>query len=287
MSKKRTKQGYYRHIQNRHRRQWQRVFNENIGLGNVNNKECKTMNLLKMFSPVQIFNDFAMIPVITRFWLAIFAAGIGYLSYTWGDPWYGTVSAVSGVVCVVLVAEGRISNYAWGLLNCILYGLVSYQNKFYGDMSLNWFFYVPFQFIGFYIWSKSMNIADDNELEVKSLSPHGVLALSMSLIGGIVLLGTVLSFNGGAHSFTDASNVMLSIIATYLMAKGYREQWLCWIAVNVTGIAMWAMATVENQGPGLSSLAMWGAFFINSVYGLYRWSVKYQQAKLLNEAKAW
>jgi nicotinamide mononucleotide transporter len=154
-------------------------------------------------------------------------------------------------------------------------------------MSLNWFFYVPFQFIGFYIWSKSMNIADDNELEVKSLSDKGVLVLSMSLIGGIVLLGTVLSTNGGAHPATDASNVMLSIIATYLMAKGYREQWLCWIAVNVTGIAMWTMATVENQGPGLSSLAMWVAFFINSVYGLYRWSVKYQQAKLLNEAKAW
>ena len=287
MSKKRTKQGYFRHVQNRHRRQWQSVSKENVGQVNVVNKECKTMNFLKMFSPVTIFQDLCAIPAITKLWLVLFAVGIGYLSHTWGDPWYGTLSAVSGVICVVLVAEGRISNYAWGLINCVLYGLVSYQNKFYGDMSLNWFMYVPFQFIGFYIWHKSMNLSDDGELEVKVLSPRELLIGALLVCWMTFVLGTALNHFGGAHPFTDASNVVWSVAATWLMAKRYREQWFCWICVNITGIAMWSMATIANEGPGLSSLAMWLAFFVNSLYGVYKWSVKYHQAKLLREAKAW
>jgi nicotinamide mononucleotide transporter len=129
--------------------------------------------------------------------LVLFAVGIGYLSHTWGDPWYGTLSAVSGVICVVLVAEGRISNYAWGLVNCVLYGLVSYQNKFYGDMSLNWFMYVPFQFIGFYIWHKSMNLSDDGELEVKVLSPRELLIGALLVCWMTFVLGVGLDHFGG------------------------------------------------------------------------------------------
>ena len=38
----------------------------------------------------------------------------------------------------------------------------------------------------------------------------------------------------------DATNVVLSVAATILMAKRYTEQWLCWILVNISGIAMWS-----------------------------------------------
>ena len=55
------------------------------------------------------------------------------------------------------------------------------------------------------------------------------------------------------------------------MAKRYAEQWLCWILVNMSGIAMWIQATMDNGGDGVATLIMWSAFLINSLYGYYNW----------------
>ena len=33
------------------------------------------------------------------------------------------ISAITGILCVVLVARGSIWNYSWGVINCISYGV--------------------------------------------------------------------------------------------------------------------------------------------------------------------
>ena len=55
------------------------------------------------------------------------------------------VSAISGILCVVLVAKGKLSNYIWGTINCITYGYVAYMSGYYGDSIINIFYFLPFQ----------------------------------------------------------------------------------------------------------------------------------------------
>ena len=45
----------------------------------------------------------------------------------------------------------------FGIINCILYSIISYQQTLYGEMLLNICYYLPLQFIGFAIWKKNMN----------------------------------------------------------------------------------------------------------------------------------
>ena len=40
------------------------------------------------------------------------------------------LSAISGIVCVVLVAKGKLSNYIWGTINCLTYGYVAYMSGY-------------------------------------------------------------------------------------------------------------------------------------------------------------
>lgn len=190
---------------------------------------------------------------------------IGHIAYGWGSAPWEILSAVSGVICVVLVAEGKLSNYLWGLVNCTLYGLTSYHNGFYGDMTLNWLIYVPFQFIGFCLWRNAMSGED---LPMKRLMASQLVLGAAVLSLSVYILGLMLAEVGGQHPFTDASNVALSLLATLLMALRYREQWLCWIAVNLTGIWLW----VGVDGGDKAALLMWVAFLINSIYGYIAWS---------------
>lgn len=216
-----------------------------------------------------IYNDVATLPNGRKAYLAALLATIVGLSVYWGDTWYGMLSAFSGVMCVVLVAEKRLSNFGWGLLNCSLYGFISYQNGYFGDMTLNWMVYVPFQFIGFYLWNRSLQ--DEVEVTSKSLAWWDILNIATATAVAVYIGHEILVKFGGNHPWLDSFNVVLSLVATVLMAKRYAEQWLCWILVNLSGIAMWVKATMANDGEGVATLIMWSAFLLNSLYGYYRW----------------
>lgn len=37
------------------------------------------------------------------------------------------ISAITGIICVLLVAKGKITNYAWGIVNVITYSYISFR----------------------------------------------------------------------------------------------------------------------------------------------------------------
>ena len=90
-------------------------------------------------------------------WLLIACAVIAGLSIYWHDTVMGIISATTGVACVVCTGKGKLSAYVFGLVNCVLYAIISYKAKLYGETMLNALYYVPMQFVGFYVWSKHMN----------------------------------------------------------------------------------------------------------------------------------
>ena len=191
---------------------------------------------------------------------------IGYIAYGWGSTPWEILSAISGVICVVLVAEGKLSNYLWGLINCTLYGLTSYHNGYYGDMTLNWVVYVPFQFIGFVLWRNALTTKE--ELPTQSLDNDQILLTCVTLLATIGAGYLILIEVGGKHPLADSTNVCLSLMATLLMALRFKEQWLCWISVNASGVILW----LNTGDGGEAALLMWCAFLVNSIYGYWKWS---------------
>lgn len=225
--------------------------------------------LAKAFSPVQIVKDIQTLGTWGRVFIPLCCTLMLFLSYQWGSSWWQILMTLSGVFCVVLVAERKMTNYAWGLVNCSLYGLMSYQNGIYGDATLNWLIYIPFQFLGIYGWMSG----SDNEGEVISRKLGFMGAIGWLVVFGIATYGLdhILTVVKGKHTIFDATNVVLSLIATVLMYYRYREQWVCWILVNLSGIALWKM-NIDTSGEGYSSLAMWVFFLANSIFGLCVWS---------------
>lgn len=228
------------------------------------------MRIFAPFSPAWVIRDLCSLSTWGTWFLVVASILIGWISFSWGSASWEVLSAVSGVICVVLVAERKYSNYMWGLINCSLYGLTSYLNGFYGDMSLNWLVYVPFQFIGLWMWQRSAAL--DDGVETRALPPGQVWLVAACTALLIAALSFGLHSVGGNHPAVDASNVVFSLLATALMALRYREQWICWIIVNATGITMWALNAFAGSGEGIAALLMWVAFMVNSIYGFVAWS---------------
>ncbi|MCK5017953.1 MAG: nicotinamide riboside transporter PnuC, partial [Candidatus Peribacteraceae bacterium] len=104
------------------------------------------------FAHYKLFKDWTL---FEKCWLSTFTLINIYLFFAWGDTLTGLAASMSGMICVVLVAKGKISNYFFGVINVLLYSLIAYNNKFFGEVSLNMLYFLPMQFIGMWYWIKN------------------------------------------------------------------------------------------------------------------------------------
>lgn len=206
-------------------------------------------------------------------WLLIFTAVNVYLFFAWDDTFIGLISSLSGMLCVVLVAKGKISNYFFGMIQCATYAYISYGYGLYGEAMLNAIFYLPIQFIGIYLWRKHKTEDSVKGEDIKAERMHvkqWVIFLIAVVIASIVY-AYFLHAIGGQQVHVDSFAVVLSIGAQILMLKRYAEQWLVWIAVNVLSIILWITALSTTGGNDYSMVVMWTAFLLNSIYGYINW----------------
>jgi len=77
--------------------------------------------------------------------------------------WLGLFASWTGIVCVILVAEGRASNYLFGAVNSAIYLVLALNKNFYGEVLTTLYFFIM-QPIGLYVWL-SNRINDQGKVE--------------------------------------------------------------------------------------------------------------------------
>jgi len=194
-----------------------------------------------------------------------------YSLLTSSADFIGITAAVSGVVCVVLVARGNIFNYLFGLINVTLYAWISYKADLYGDALLNALYYLPMQFVGWFMWVKRREEKDSVTVTSKRMNMQQRLLLLTGSTAAVILTGFVLRYAGDPQPFKDAATNVLSVIAMFLMVRTYMEQWPLWAAVNVISVIMWILAWTSGEEHSLLMVVMWVFYLINSLKGWYLW----------------
>lgn len=175
------------------------------------------------------------------------------------------IAAISGIFCVVLCAKGKRSQYFWGFFNILGYIVVAWIHKYYGEVMLNAIYYLPLQFIGYYLWSKNTKEEDD-EVQGKKLNiKHSIILLIITGIG-IFLYQYLLDHLGGTNPLLDSASTVISVVANLLMVLRYREQWLLWIVIDIITVIMWWHVKDYIM------VTMWAVYLVNAFYGYYNWS---------------
>ncbi len=184
-----------------------------------------------------------------------------------------SISAISGIICVVLCAKGKKSQYIWGLFNIVGYVIIAYINKYYGEVMLNAFYYLPSQFIGYYLWNKHIN-KNTNTVKSKKMTIKQTVYLLISCFIGIYIFKVLLDYLGGNNTLLDSSSTLISIFANVLMLARYREQWLLWIIIDIITVIMWLLVKDYIM------VTMWSVYLINAFYGYFNWSKLYEKSNI-------
>lgn len=202
-------------------------------------------------------------------WLCVACVVITGLSIYWGDTIMGIISATTGVACVVATGKGKLMAYVFGLVNCVLYAIISYKTGLYGETMLNAIYYVPMQFVGVWLWAKHID-NDTKEVEKHHMSWAGRLICGAGIAVGTLVYGYWLGTMGDPMPYLDAFTTVTSVVAMILSVKMFSEQWWIWVVVDVMTVIMWAINFAQGQD-NIATLLMWIVYLGNAVIMLVKW----------------
>jgi len=146
------------------------------------------------------------------------------------------LGAVTGLIYLYFSIKQIIWLWPLGIITSVLYIYVFYTSKFYADMSLQvYYFFVSIY--GWYHWKKG---STGKELPVITAS-WLFLVLSILVSGLLTLvIGYILkNYTDSPFPYLDAFTTAGSIVATWMLARKYLEQWIFWIIIDLVSMGMY------------------------------------------------
>ena len=171
-----------------------------------------------------------------------------------------------GLAILMVVCNIRVNILGWPLAiaSSLLYFLLFWKSRLYGDASLQLFFAAVAGW-GWWQWLRGTD-ASGHALAVRRLAPRGriaaLLLLAIAWPAVALFLGR---FTDSDVPWWDAFPTAASVLGQWLLGRKYVENWPTWIAVNVAATALFAY-----KGLWLT-VVLYAIFVVLSLVGWRAW----------------
>ena len=181
------------------------------------------------------------------------------------------VAAGLGLISVWLNVREDWRGWPVGAVMVALYFAVFARVKLYADAGLQVIYFV-LQFYGWYEWVRG---GEDKSGLTVSRTPKRVL-VSCIVTGtvGTVVLGTALGrYTDQALPYWDSGITAFSLVAQWMLARKYLENWLLWAAIDVIAVGVYWTKQL------LPTAVLYAIFLVLCLQGYQRWRMTLVQAQ--------
>jgi nicotinamide mononucleotide transporter len=158
----------------------------------------------------------------------------------WGSPvtWAEVFGDVTGGLCVWLLARQHILNWPLGLINNVLWCVLFFHAKLYGDAFLQTIFFALGAY-GWWMWVFGGPGAHDS-LPVRRTTRQEWVGLSvLTIVATWGFTEFLRRYTDSPVPLRDASVLTLSLAATYGQTQKALESWWIWILVDVISVPLY------------------------------------------------
>lgn len=179
------------------------------------------------------------------------------------------IATVFGLISVYLATRANIFTWSTGIVNELFLFILFFQVQLYADMFLQVYFFV-ITLYGWYNWKNKPEENSITSMDSKSILWLSLIILLSTLIAGFLFskIHLYLPFYfkiEASYPFTDSFVMVLSIIATILLAKKKIETWYLWITVDLVCVFLFF-----KKGIVFLSLEYF-VFLCLATFGLFNW----------------
>lgn len=149
------------------------------------------------------------------------------------------LGAILGILYVRFSIRQSIFTWPLGLLTSLLYIIVFFNSALYAAMGLQGY-YVAISVYGWYYWLKGKREDNKSLLPVRNVSKQLWIKFgTVTILIYVVILFVLINFSDSDVPFFDSLTTSFSILATWMLAKKYIENWIIWIFIDFVSIGLY------------------------------------------------
>ncbi len=190
------------------------------------------------------------------------------------------IGALIGLAYLVLEYKANVWLWPVGIVMSLFYVVIYINGKFYADAGLQ-IYYICANIYGLALWTykkhhKTEEIESKKENFAISKTPKKrifpIAAVALALWAGFYFI--LKSFTDSPVPVGDAFTTSLSIVATWMLAQKYVEQWILWIVVDVISVTLYFWK-------GLYPTAiLYVVYVVVATMGYFNWRKQMKQEQL-------
>ena len=149
---------------------------------------------------------------------------------------------------IYLWLEYKASIWLWvaNVIMPAIYVIIYYQAGLYADFGIN-IYYLIISFYGIFWWWKGRKASSSNHQQEKveelpithtptQMWPRlGIVSIALILLIAFILI----QYTDSTVPWLDSLTTALSIVAMWMLARKYVEQWLVWIVVDAVSAGLY------------------------------------------------
>ena len=139
---------------------------------------------------------------------------------------------VFGLLAVYYLIKQNILTWLTGILYVLVSFVIFWKARLYADLGLH----VIFLVLNIYGWIHWVKGADDKgeELPVTFAGVRISVVSTLFTIIGVIVLGFLLdTYTDASLAYWDSTTTVMSIVAMWMTARKYIENWIIWLIVDV------------------------------------------------------
>lgn len=189
------------------------------------------------------------------------------------------MAVLVGVVSLIFLAKGDVWGQALMVVFSILYGITSWQFRYYGEMITYLGMTLPMAVLGLVSWLRHPFDGNAAQVEIHRLTGCQKIVMVVGAVAVTGLLGWVLYWLHTPNLLFSVLSITTSFVAAYLTYCRSSYYALAYAANDVILIVLWVLASVKDKS-FTPMIACFLVFFANDLYGFFSWKrrEKEQQA---------
>lgn len=187
------------------------------------------------------------------------------------------LATVFGILYISLAAKNKAICFLFGAISCSFWAYESFYNLNLKFDALLQTFYVIMSFYGAYHW---MNGDKEKGGKIKTLSiTQNILFVLLGLVVSFLSAKIALQYFDLKFAYLDALTTGFSIIATFLLARRYFENWVYWLIINPVYLYIY-LKSDATLFAGMSAL-----YLAMAIVGIVNWTEEMKQDEKNREEK--
>lgn len=208
------------------------------------------------------------------FWKIIFADSVIFilgLGSILKCDWLTTIVAFLGFFSVLNQAKGNVLGQFVGVVLAILYSIVSYRNRYFGEVIVYLIIILPLYTWGIFSWLKNRDKKTEKvKQNVLSNREWGLL-----IVGSIILfvgLYQLLKYFDTNQLSVSTVSMIINIFATYLLVRRSKYSFIFYIFNAIILLVLWGIPVINGDYLLIPMVFDGILLLINDSYGFKSWA---------------